>query len=213
MPGDFDKLFGDDWPPQESEMDGGLSPLRGRPEDGGEMIGPLMPFSSDSFPSDASPSDSFSADPFYTSETENRAPRSLNEKEVKVMGVFSSQEQGGLPQHFVLLRDNKGRKIFIWVGQFEAWAIASAVEGEAPDRPLTHDLIKQFLERMEANVERIIIDDLWHETFYAKIGIVKSSGETLELDARPSDAVALALRVHAPIYMAEEVIVAAMRPE
>ena len=98
MPGDFDKLFGDDWPPQESEMDGGLSPLRGRSEDGGEMIGPLMPFSSDSFSPDASPSDTFASDPFYTSETENRAPRSLNEKEVKGHGgLFQSGARRSAP--------------------------------------------------------------------------------------------------------------------
>ncbi|MGI4790828.1 MAG: bifunctional nuclease family protein, partial [Janthinobacterium lividum] len=75
------------------------------------------------------------------------------------------------------------------------------------------DLIRLMLERLDATVERIIIDDLWNETFYAKIGIVKVTGETLELDARPSDAIALALRVRAPIYMAETVLEATIRTE
>jgi bifunctional DNase/RNase len=186
VPGDFDKLFDDDWRPQEADPDG-LSSLRGSEEaqEPGE----------------------------YTSETENTRPRSLHEKEVKVMGVYAHQEQGTIANHFVLLRDNRGRRVPIFVGQFEAWAISLALEGDSPDRPFTHDLIRQLLERLDATIERIIIDDLWNETFYAKIGIVKADGETLELDARPSDAIALALRVRAPIYMAETVLEATIRTE
>ena len=202
MASDFDKLFGDDWRPQDSEAESGPASLRGRRSEDGELFGPLVPYTGDSaFPEG------------FTSENENRSPRVLNEKEVKVMGVYSHQEPGTPPQHFVLLRDNRGRKIYIWVGQFEAWAIASAVEGDAPDRPLTHDLIKQLLERLEATVERVIIDDLWGDTFYAKIGLVKPGGETLELDARPSDAIALAVRLRTPIYMAEDVILATVKSE
>lgn len=192
MAGDFDKLFDDDWRPQDTDPDG-LASLRGP--------------SRDEFREDAGVPGEF------TSETENAKPRSLNEKEVKVMGVYLHQEQGTAGNHFVLLRDNRGRRVPIFVGQFEAWAISLALEGDSPDRPFTHDLIKQMLERLDATVERIIIDDLWNETFYAKIGVVKAGGETLELDARPSDAVALALRVRAPIYMAETVLEATIRTE
>ena len=198
MAGDFDKLFDDDWRPQDTDPDG-LASLRGsgredfpsREELRGDAVEPGE----------------------LTSETENTKPRSLNEKEVKVMGVYAHQDQGTVANHFVLLRDNRGRRVPIFVGQFEAWAISLALEGDSPDRPFTHDLIKQMLERLDATVERIIIDDLWNETFYAKIGIVRASGETLELDARPSDAVALALRVRAPIYMAETVLEATIRTE
>ena len=116
-------------------------------------------------------------------------------------------------QHFVLLRDNKGRRAPIWVGQFEAWAISFALEGDAPERPLTHDLFKIMLDRLGASIERVIIDDLWNETFYAKIGVIRPDGETLEIDARPSDAIALALRTRAPIYMAEPVLEATARTE
>jgi len=186
--GDFDKLFDDDWRPQDTDPDG-LASLRGPSRE-----------------ETAAPGE-------FTSETENTKPRSLNEKEVKVMGVYAHQDQGTVANHFVLLRDNRGRRVPIFVGQFEAWAISLALEGDSPDRPFTHDLIKQMLERLDATVERIIIDDLWNETFYAKIGVVKASGETLELDARPSDAIALALRVRAPIYMAETVLEATIRTE
>ena len=188
MPGDFDKLFDDDWRPQDSDLEPALS-QRGP---GNETDGP--------------PSD-------FTSERENRTPKSLNEKEVKVMGVYAHQDQGTIANHFVLLRDNRGRRVPIFVGQFEAWAISLALEGDAPDRPFTHDLIRLMLDRLEATIERVVIDDLWNETFYAKIGLVKAGGETMEIDARPSDAIALALRVRAPIYMAETVLEATIRTE
>jgi uncharacterized protein len=183
--GDFDKLFGDDWQPQDPD------PVRGHGDETGAG-------SFESFP--------FSADQDFTTETENRTPRSLNEKEVKVMNVYAQQEQGMPTQHFVLLRDNRGRRITIYVGQFEALAISLAVEGEAPERPMTHDLISTLIERLGASVDRVIIDDLWNETFYAKICIVKPDGSMMEIDARSSDAIAIAIRSRAPIYMAEAVI-------
>ena len=188
VPGDFDKLFDDEWRPQDSDLDG-LASLRDSSREETNAPGE------------------------YTSERENAKPRSLNEKEVKVMGVYAHQENGTVANHFVLLRDNRGRRVPIFVGQFEAWAISLALEGDSPDRPFTHDLIRLMLERLDATVERVIIDDLWNETFYAKLGIVKQSGESLELDARPSDAIALALRVRAPIYMAEAVLEATIRTE
>ncbi len=215
MASDFDKLFGDDWPPHDAEGEGGPASLRGRSGDGpegahpreGGSFGPLLPFPDD----DASGGEGRPRD--YTTENENRGPRSLNEKEVKVMGVYMHQENKMPPQHFGLLRDNKGRRAPIWVGQFEAWAISFALEGDPPERPMTHDLFKLMLDRLGASIERVIIDDLWNETFYAKIGLVKPDGETLEIDARPSDAVALALRARAPIYMAEFVMEATARTE
>ena len=183
MAGDFDKLFGDDWTPQDPE------PVRGHVEGAGDEL--------------ATP---FPADADFTSEVENRTPRSLNEKEVKVMNVYSQQEPGMPPQHFVLLKDNRGRRIMIFVGQFEALAIHLAIDGEAPERPMTHDLIPTIIERLGATVDRVIIDDLWNETFYAKVTLTKQDGSTMEIDARSSDAIAIAIRARAPIYMAEAVI-------
>lgn len=183
MAGDFDKLFGDDWQPQEPES------VRGHGDDAGEEARP-----------------SFPADPDFTTELENRTPRSLNEKEVKVMNVYAQQEPGVPPQHFVLLRDNRGRRIMIYVGQFEALAIHQALDGETPERPWTHDLITTIIDRLGATVDRVIIDDLWNETFYAKISLSKPDGTTVEIDSRSSDAIAIAVRARAPIYMAEAVI-------
>jgi bifunctional DNase/RNase len=117
------------------------------------------------------------------------------------------------PQHFVLFKDNRGRLVRIWVGQFEALSISNAIDNEPMDRPLTHDLMKILLDRLGAAIERVIIDDLWKETFYARVTLVKTGGEYIEIDARPSDAVAIALRSKAPIYMAESVLEMSVRPE
>lgn len=151
------------------------------------------------------------ASPYETTgETENRAPRALNEKEVKVMGIWGSQDptnpEGPPKQTFVLLRDNRGRKAPIFIGAFETLAIQMALEGQPPERPMTHDLLKIAIDRLGGTIERITIDDLWQGTFYAKITVAQKDKETLDIDCRPSDAIALALRVRAPIYMAETVI-------
>ena len=154
------------------------------------------------------------ANPYETSaETENRSRRSLNEKEVKVMGIWGTQnpdDPNGPPKEtFVLLRDNRGRKAPIFIGPFETLAIQSSIEGMTSMRPSTHDLLKIAIERMGGSVERITIDDLWDRTFYARITIATKDGHTEDLDCRPSDAIALALRTKSPIYMAEDVIVSA----
>ena len=139
-------------------------------------------------------------------EPENRQPRSLNEKEVKVLGVFEHADANtGAGQTFVLLQDNMGRKVPIFIGRFEAFAISMAMENEEVDRPMTYDLLKVLLERLGANIDRVIIDDLWQDIFYAKLSVAKN-GDILDIDCRPSDAVNIALRFRAPIYMAEAVI-------
>ena len=138
------------------------------------------------------------------------APRALNEKEVKVMGIWGAQDpenpDGPPKQTFVLLRDNRGRKAPIFIGAFETLAIQMALEGTPPERPLTHDLLKIAIDRLGGTVERITIDDLWQGTFYAKITVTQKDGTTQDIDSRPSDAIALALRTRSPIYMAESVI-------
>ena len=131
-------------------------------------------------------------------------PRRLDEKEVRVVGVYEHQESGVPPQYFVLLQDTRGRRVPIWIGRTEAVSISMALEGDMPDRPMTHDLLKNVIERLGGTVERIIVDDLWQSTFYAKIIIVRN-GVSLDIDSRPSDAIALALRTRSPIYVAEPV--------
>jgi len=195
---DFDKLFGDDWRPQDSGFD---SPGVPQKRDGDTPDRNLF----DSI-------ESRSSDSFFTSENENRFPRALNEKEVKVDNVYLQQQDGG-GQHFVLLRDNRARRVVIYVGQFEALAISLAMEGEDPVRPFTHDLTKLIIDKLDATIDRVVIDDLWNEVFYAKITLQKSNGTTVDIDARPSDAIALAIRTKSPIYMAEVVLEQAVRSE
>lgn len=140
-------------------------------------------------------------------EPENLQPRELEEKEVRVLGVYehAASGAGSSPQTFVLMQDPRARKVFIYIGRFEAVAISMAIEGEVTERPMTHDLLKIFLDKLGATVDRVIIDDIWHETFYAKITVVHE-GRSFDIDCRPSDAIAIALRAKAPIFMAESVI-------
>lgn len=156
--------------------------------------------------------ESESPDRSFSSEIENRMPRDLDEKEVKVMGVYEHLEQGMEPAAFVLLRDTRGRQVLIWIGRYEAYAISLALEGTAPDRPMTHDLMKNLVDRLGGRMERLVIDDLWHETYYAKISIA-SNGKIVDVDSRPSDAIALALRAKAPIFVAESVLQQAAVPD
>ena len=143
---------------------------------------------------------------------ESSEDRRLEEKEVKVIGVYEHQDVATSQQAtFVLLRDNHGRSVFIYIGRPEAFAISIALEGASADRPMTHDLLKNIIHRLGGSVERIIIDDLWHDTYYAKIHITLNGSE-LEIDSRPSDAIALGLREKAPIYMAESVLEQAAVP-
>lgn len=130
----------------------------------------------------------------------------LDEKEVKVVGVYEHQDAAtAQPAAFVLLRDNQGRSVLIWIGRPEAFAISVALEGANADRPMTHDLLKNIVSRLGGTIERIVIDDLWHDTYYAKIHIAVN-GNLMEIDSRPSDAIAIGLRAKAPIYMAESVL-------
>lgn len=122
--------------------------------------------------------------------------------EVRVRGV-SVDPQAGSP--IVLLEELQGERVMpIWVGVFEARAIAMEMEKVVPPRPMTHDLLKNILEGVKAQVSNIVITDLKENTFYARIAL-NAGGAGLQIDARPSDAIALALRVHAPIYVAKAV--------
>jgi uncharacterized protein len=106
----------------------------------------------------------------------------------------------------VVLKDDD-EKFFlpIWVGIFEANAIALQLENVSTPRPMTHDLLKNVLGELDAHVTRVVINDLRESTFFAQIR-VNTAGKTLEIDARPSDAIALALRVEAPIFVAQTVL-------
>jgi bifunctional DNase/RNase len=106
----------------------------------------------------------------------------------------------------VILRDKDGQKVLpIWVGIFEANAIALQIENVATPRPMTHDLLRNIIQDLNASVQKIVVCDLQENTFYALI-YLNLNGGTVAVDARPSDAIALALRTRAPIYVEETVI-------
>lgn len=139
------------------------------------------------------------------------------ELEVKVIGVFEHAEPSQPVHTFVLLKDNKGRRVPILIGRFEALSISIALNGDTTERPLSHDLMALMLERLGTRIDRVVIDDLWRETFYAKIYLTRDNQEIerdnqeIEIDGRPSDAIALALRFRAPIYMSENVVETVVR--
>ncbi len=109
----------------------------------------------------------------------------------------------------IILKDLEGnRALPIWVGFFEANAIALEIEKIATPRPMTHDLMKNLIGDMKGKINHILVSELKDNTFYAVISMM-SGGNTLKIDSRPSDAIALALRAKAPIYVNETVIEAA----
>ena len=106
----------------------------------------------------------------------------------------------------VILKDKEGDRVLpIWVGVFEANAIALQIENVATPRPMTHDLLRDIIGNLEGQVDRVVVSDLKDNTFYAVIHLTVR-GERVAVDARPSDAIALALRTKAPILVDELVI-------
>jgi uncharacterized protein len=109
-------------------------------------------------------------------------------------------------QPIVLLKESDGdRYLPIWIGAVEATAIAFALQGIQTPRPMTHDLMRDLLNDAGVAVERIVINELVDQTFFALIRMA-SNGQAKEVSSRPSDAIALAVRINAPIYAAEEVL-------
>lgn len=106
----------------------------------------------------------------------------------------------------VILKDMEGKRhLPILIGPFEATAIALALEGTQVPRPLSHDLMKSIIEALKAKVNKIVIHDIQENTFFAKV-VLESSLGPLEIDARPSDSIALALRTNSPIYVTDAII-------
>jgi bifunctional DNase/RNase len=106
----------------------------------------------------------------------------------------------------VILRDTGGDTVLpIWVGIFEANAIALEIEKVTTPRPMTHDLVKNVLFGLDASLRKVVVSELKDDTFYAVIW-VERNGELISIDSRPSDALALALRLDCPIYVEEQVL-------
>ena len=124
--------------------------------------------------------------------------------QVDIIGLSTSPSSGGA-YALVLGETNGNRRLPIIIGAFEAQAIALELEKIHPPRPMTHDLLRNLFDALGAEVTDIAIDDLREGTFFAKIRYVYDDEEA-QLDARPSDAVALAVRTDAPIFVAAEVL-------
>jgi bifunctional DNase/RNase len=123
--------------------------------------------------------------------------------EMKVHGLFFDSETN---QSVVVLKEETtGRTLPIWVGLFEANAITMGIEHTWTPRPMTHDLLKNVIDGMNATVRDITVNDLKSNTFYAVITL-EAGGKLVKIDSRPSDAIALALRTQAPIYVEEKVL-------
>ncbi len=112
-----------------------------------------------------------------------------------------------MSQHrIVILRDTTSERFLpIWIGPYEAEAITVSLQEMEVARPLTHDLLRNVLETLGAEVQRVNITELKDDVFYARI-IVNVNGQELEIDSRPSDALALAVRVHVPVFVADQVM-------
>jgi bifunctional DNase/RNase len=109
-------------------------------------------------------------------------------------------------QPIVLLKETQGERYLpIWIGAVEATAIAFALQGIQTPRPMTHDLMRDILRETDIQVERILINELVDQTFFALIRM-SQNGKSAEVSSRPSDAIALAVRINAPIFAAEEVL-------
>src|ERR1044071_8103309 len=127
----------------------------------------------------------------------------MNEVEMRIRGLMMDPTAN---TPIVILKDVvSDRMLPIWVGPSEANAIALEIEKTAPPRPMTHDLLRNLIVQIGATVERVVVTDLIENTFYAVIEMT-IEGRRLLLDSRPSDAIALALRVDCPIFVNEEVI-------
>jgi uncharacterized protein len=126
------------------------------------------------------------------------------EIEVKIRALMMDPNSG---TPIIILKDvNSDTMLPIWVGAYEANAIALEIEKIAPQRPMTHDLLRNLIVEMGASVERVVVTELRDNTFFAIIEMRSSDGTPMMLDSRPSDAIALALRADCPIYVDMEVI-------
>jgi bifunctional DNase/RNase len=131
----------------------------------------------------------------------NAAPPAVGPQEVSVIGVFSDPNG----HHGVMIEGKRDRRrVLMLIGSAEATAIAVPLEHVTPPRPLTHDLFLTLLGRLKVGVERVVITDLRDHTYYATLHLMVD-GAPMELDARPSDAIALAIRAKAPVFAEDRV--------
>ncbi|MEW5798502.1 MAG: bifunctional nuclease domain-containing protein [Bacteroidota bacterium] len=128
----------------------------------------------------------------------------MEKVQVDILGLSTSPSSAGA--YALILKETNGkRKLPIIIGAFEAQSIALELEGMKPPRPLTHDLMKNIIDTFAVSLNEVFINELRDGTFYAKLS-VEGVSETREIDSRPSDAIALAVRYGVPIFVEEEVL-------
>ncbi|MBQ4122322.1 bifunctional nuclease family protein [bacterium] len=124
--------------------------------------------------------------------------------EMKVMGIAIDTATGS---PIIVLNDKNNRKALpIWIGSAEASAIIRKIENIKVARPMTHDLIVDIVEKTGYTIDRVAINDVENETYFSTIYLLSSDGKEIEIDARPSDAIAVAIRVEAPIFVSAKVL-------
>ncbi|QSE96749.1 bifunctional nuclease family protein [Fulvivirga lutea] len=128
----------------------------------------------------------------------------MDKLRLEILGLSSSQSQSG-SFALVLGETDGNRRLPIIIGMFEAQAIAIEIEKIIPNRPMTHDLFKSFAHSFDYKVEEIVISDLKEGVFFAKI-VCTNGSKSIEIDARPSDAIAIGLRFDAPIFTYESIL-------
>jgi len=131
--------------------------------------------------------------------------------EMEVVGVSANAEGQGV---VVILKEKEGERYLpIWIDLLQGLSIDQALRREIPPRPLTHDLFGNAIEALDGELSFVIITELLENTFYARVAMKTQSGRQIELDSRPSDAIALALRFEAPVYVEEWVLRKAGSPQ
>lgn len=124
--------------------------------------------------------------------------------EMKLIRILMNEKRG---EQMVVLKEKKGKRTLpIIIGIPEASAIKLKISGIQPPRPMTHDLLKSIIEQLGASLKRIVIDKLQNNTFYAKLALNDGMGKEIVIDARPSDSIALALRMNCPIFASEDLL-------
>jgi len=125
---------------------------------------------------------------------------------LKAMTIFSLKMDPVTNSPIIILKEIEGEQTLpIWIGLLEATAIASEIEGVRFSRPMTHDLLKNIMDKTDSKINGVEICDLRDNTYYALIQLT-SRGKALSIDSRPSDAIAIALRAKAPIFVSDEVL-------
>lgn len=127
--------------------------------------------------------------------------------QMKVRGVALDQQMNPV---VLLVDQSETMALPIWIGQAEATAIAMELQGVRPPRPMTHDLVRALLNELKASIARIVVTDVRDNTYFAEIHVAQN-GTALVIDSRPSDAIAVALRMEAPIFVEEKVAAQAIQ--